>query len=244
MNPTLDLIKNRKSVRVFEDRDLSPQDKKTILRAAVSAPTAGNQQLYTIIDVTDPSLKETLAKTCDNQPFIAQAKLVLIFCADCSKWYQAFKELGAQPRRPGPGDLFLALSDANIAAQTAVLAAQALGIGSCYIGDILERVEDHRALLKLPKYVVPGAMLVFGYPTQGQKDRPKPKRAPLKRILGQNAYPPMDQKAREDLFSYKAGEGSYKAWMEAFCQRKYNSDFAREMSRSAKIYLKDFLEED
>ena len=76
-----------------------------ILTAATQAPTAGNQQLYTIIDVTDRELKKKLAVTCDNQPFIAEADMVLIFVADCQKWYEGFKDVGAEPRNPGVGDL-------------------------------------------------------------------------------------------------------------------------------------------
>jgi len=165
MNPIIQSLFDRKSVRVFTDQPITAQEKELILRAAVQAPTAGNQQLYTIIDVTDQAIKDTLVKTCDNQPFIAQAKLVLIFCADCKKWHDAFAAAGCDPRLPGVGDLALAISDATIAAQNAVMAAQSLGIGSCYIGDIMENCEEHRHLLKLPKYVFPACMLVFGWPT-------------------------------------------------------------------------------
>ena len=55
----------------------------------------------------------------------------------------------------------LATDDALIAAQNAVTAAESLGIGSCYIGDILEQYETHRELFCLPKYAVPAAMIVF-----------------------------------------------------------------------------------
>ena len=72
----------------------------------------------------------------------------------------------------------LAVTDTAIAAQNAVTAAWSLGIGSCYIGDILEQVETHRTLLRLPEYVVPAALLVFGYPTQQQQEREKPAAAP------------------------------------------------------------------
>ena len=71
---------------------INPVPRQMILEAAVQAPTAGNQQLYTILDIQDPRQKAALVKTCDNQPFIAQAKLVLIFCADCRKWYEGFRE--------------------------------------------------------------------------------------------------------------------------------------------------------
>lgn len=240
MNETLQTIFARKSVRAFTERDISPEDKLTILNAAASSPTAGNQQLYTILDITDPALKSRLAETCDHQPFIAEARMILIFCADCSKWYRAFEMTGCEPRNPGKGDLLLAVSDANIAAQTAVIAAESLGIGSCYIGDIMENCEEQRKILCLPQYVFPAAMLVFGYPTDQQKNRVSPGRAPINRIVSENAYPDMDRQYLEELFSWKAVAKSYEEWMKAFCERKYNSGFAREMTRSVQEYLNQF----
>ena len=59
------------------------------------------EQLYTILRITDPGKKHRLSVSCDNQSFIEQAKLVLVFCADCLKWFQAFRAAGAQPRMPG-----------------------------------------------------------------------------------------------------------------------------------------------
>ena len=70
MNEILDSLYNRKSVREFTDREISAEDKACILRAAAEAPTAGCQQLYTIIDVTDQKIKDALIDTCDHQPFI------------------------------------------------------------------------------------------------------------------------------------------------------------------------------
>lgn len=240
MNPILEQLHARKSVRVYEDRPISQVDRDAILAAACAAPTAGNQQLYTILDITDPQLKNTLADTCDHQPFIAQAPLVLIFCADCQKWYDAFAAGGCQPRYPGVGDLLLAWSDANIAAQNAVTAAWSLGIGSCYIGDILERCETHRQLLRLPEYVVPASMVVFGYPTRQQQERQKPRRRAMAHIVHKNGYRRMDEEELKAMLADNAGERSYADWLQAFCNRKYNSDFSREMSRSAAEYIRAF----
>jgi len=240
MNNTIRELLARKSVRVYTDEPIPADAKEAILLSAVNAPTAGNQQLYTIIDVTDQALKDGLAESCDHQPFIATGKMVLIFCADCRKWYEGFHAAGAEPRNPGVGDLLLAVSDATIAAQNAVVAAESLGIGSCYIGDIMEQCEMHREMLHLPEYVFPCCMLVFGYPTQQQMDRPKPERAAMQHIVHENAYRDMDSAELRQLFSPKAGQRSFEDWMQAFCTRKYNSDFSREMTRSVAEYLKDF----
>ena len=240
MNQTIRELMARKSVRAFTDAPIPAAAKEAILLAAANAPTAGNQQLYTIIDVTDPALKATLADTCDHQPFIATAQMVLIFCADCRKWYEAFRAAGCVPREPGVGDLLLAVSDATIAAQNAVVAAESLGIGSCYIGDIMEGCETHQALLHLPRWVFPCCMLVFGYPTAQQQERMKPARADMRHIVHENAYRNMDADELQALFSPKAVARPYAEWMQAFCDRKYNSDFSREMTRSVAAYLTDF----
>ena len=143
MNETCQQLFTRKSVRVFTEQQIEPEEKSTILQAAMQAPTAGNQQLYTILDITDPALKQTLSETCDHQPFIAKAPLVLIFCADCSKWLDAYREAGCEARSPGEGDFMLSVLDAAVAAQNAVTAAWSMGIGSCYIGDVMEQCETH-----------------------------------------------------------------------------------------------------
>ena len=242
MKSVIQQLKERKSVRVFTERQITPEETRAILEASVNAPTAGNQQLYTIINVTNAQLKTQLAESCDNQPFIADAPLVLVFCADCRKWYNAFLEYGCDPRKPGVGDLMLAVSDANIAAQNAVVAAESLGIGSCYIGDIMENVEKQRELLSLPPYVFPAAMLVFGYPTEQQIKRPKPPRSELCHIVHENGYRDMDTKELKKMLSVKSTNQNFEEWIKAFCNRKYNSDFSREMTRSVQIFLDDFKE--
>ena len=240
MNEIMRELIGRKSVRVFEDREIEENIIQEILTAAVNAPTAGNQQLYTILRITDPEIKAKLSESCDHQPFIAEGKLVLVFCADCLKWYEAFRTAGCDPREPGVGDLLLAVDDALIAAQNAVTAAGSFGIGSCYIGDIMENIEVQREILSLPEYVFPAALLVFGYPTEQQKNRKKPERVPMEYIVQENTYHQHSPEELRKMFEVKCGEKSYEEWMEAFCKRKYNSDFSREMTRSVSAALKAF----
>lgn len=244
MNETIKSLIARKSVRVFEDKDISEEDVQQILLAAVNAPTAGNQQLYTILRITDREILDKLADSCDHQPFIAEGKLVLVFCADCLKWYNAFLTGGCQPRKPGVGDLLLAVDDAVIAAQNAVVAAESMGIGSCYIGDIMENCETQREILGLPRYVFPAALLVFGYPTQQQKKRPKPRRCDMDFIVQENRYHAHTAEELRAGFLKNATSDTYEGWLKAFCNRKYNSDFSREMTRSVREFLKDFEDSD
>lgn len=237
-NATLDMLLAAKSVRVYEERPIPEEVENSILRAAAAAPTAGNQQLYTILKITDESLKQRLAETCDHQSFIAQGKLVLIFLADLSKWYRIYLAADCKPRKPEAGDFLLAVDDALIAAQNAVVAAESMGVGACYIGDIMEQYETHCQLLHLPEYVFPAAMLVMGYPTLQQKERVKPARADMNLIVHENTYPEWDRNRLERLIANRTGDMNFDTWVTAFCNRKYNSDFSREMSRSVKAFLK------
>lgn len=240
MNEMLQSLVDRKSVRAFTDEPISEEAVQQILTAAVNAPTAGNQQLYTILRITDSAIAERLADSCDHQPFIAKGKLVLVFCADCLKWYNAFLAGGCQPRKPGAGDLLLAVDDTLIAAQNAVTAAESLGIGSCYIGDIMENKEIQQEILGLPRYVFPAALLVFGYPTEQQKNRKKPVRSPMEFIVQENTYHVHTPEELRQMLLRSTAPENYDSWLQAFCNRKYNSDFSREMTRSVSEWLKEF----
>ena len=235
MNPTIEQLHARKSVRVYEDRPLEADVKNAILEAAIQAPSAGNMALYTILDITDPALKAALAESCDHQPFIATAPMVLVFCADYRRWYESFRHYVPEVRLPGMGDLFLAQADAIIAAQNAVVAAESLGVGSCYIGDIIERFEYHRELLNLPDYVVPAAMLCFGYPTQQQCRREKPARFKVEDLVHENGYDVDKSDAMPWMLMERQvlSDDEVPCWLRRMCQRKWNSDFSREMTRSA-----------
>ncbi|MEG0592494.1 MAG: nitroreductase family protein, partial [Coprobacillus sp.] len=188
MNQTIKELYDRKSVRMYTDEPITADEKKLILESALQAPTAGNMMLYSIIDVQNQDLKNELAKRCDNQPFIAKAPLVLIFCADYQKWYDMFNEYTPGVPKLEESDLFLATQDCIIAAQNAVVAAESMGIGSCYIGDILENFEANQELLNLPKYAVPFVMVVFGRPTEQQMNRQKPKRFAVEDVVSVDKY--------------------------------------------------------
>ena len=245
MNEVLKQIKSRRSMRVYENKPIAAEVKEEILNAAFEAPTAGAMMLYNIIDITDEALKEKLSVLCDDQPFIAKAPLVLIFLADYQRWYDSFCYEGCEPRKPGEGDILLACADAIIAAQNTVVAAESLGIGSCYIGDILENCEEVTKLLELPDYVLPAAMVVYGYPVEAQKNRKKPVRFEKQYIVSENKYHRLTKEEHDEmnLVKYKKmglTDRNISEDTKTFCNRKYMSDFSLEMNRSAAQYLKKF----
>lgn len=260
MNPVMDVLLKRRSVRAYEERAIPPGVRAEILKATLRAPTAGNLMLYSILDITDQALKEELADTCDNQPFIARAPMVWVFLADYQRWTDYFhasgvpdlcEQRGLTMQQPEEGDLFLACCDALIAAQNAVIAAESFGVGSCYIGDIMERFETHRELLRLPKYVFPICMLVFGYPTPQQMSREYTPRFDEKFIVFENGYRRLGKDEFEEMFDERQGrlkkirsmtEQGITSVGQATYLNKFSAGFSMEMRRSVRAWLKAWME--
>ena len=259
MNETMQLLLNRRSVRAYEEREISEEVKEELLTATLRAPTAGNLMLYSIIEVKDQAAKDTLVRTCDNQPFIARAPLVLLFLADYQRWVDHFavsgveqlcEEEGKPVRTPEEGDLFLACCDALIAAQTAVIAAEALGLGSCYIGDIMENYEEHRELFDLPRYVFPICLLCFGYPTRQQRERTLTRRLDAEYVVFEDKYRRFGPEAFEAMYRERQDEPvlgqrrdakGIRNLAQMVYERKFDSAFSREMSRSVRAMLQAWM---
>jgi FMN reductase (NADPH)/FMN reductase [NAD(P)H] len=256
MNQVMEVLMKRKSIRAYEEREVSAEVRAEILKATLRAPTAGNLMLYSILDITDQRVKDRLAVTCDDQPFIARAPMVWIFLADYQRWQDYFIASGVEEictqrgipmQKPAEADLFLACCDAMIAAQNAVIAAESFGLGSCYIGDIMEQYETHRDLLNLPQYVFPIGMVVFGYPTQQQKEREYTPRFNEKFIVFENQYRRLGGEEFDEMFAHlqsrlpkgKAMEGITNVGQVSYL-RKFSADFSVEMRRSVRAILKEW----
>ncbi|HOX31597.1 MAG TPA: nitroreductase family protein [Spirochaetales bacterium] len=248
-NPTIELLMARRSVRSFEERPVGRGTRDAVLAAALRAPTAGNMMLYSVIEVEDQGLKDKLAVSCDGQGFIAASPWVLVFLADYQRWMDYFELSGAlggeAAARPLESDLLLAFSDAFAAAQTAVVAAEALGLGSCYIGDVMENYELHRELLGLPRYAFPAAMLCLGYPTAQQRERPQPPRFDRRHVVFADRYERRSPEDFAQMFggpfyagaSLLPGAGNYGQHV---YRRKFAAGYSLEMRRSVRRALEEW----
>lgn len=252
MNNTLNLLYNRVSLRSYQDKNINNEDLKCILNSAMRAPTAGNMMLYSIIVIKDKEKKKKLSQTCDNQSFIATAPLILIFVADMQRWSDYFdycgikqycKENNLEYRSPNYSDLFLSISDAMIAAQNAVISAESLNIGSCYIGDIMENYEIHKDILDLPDKTFPIGMLTLGYYPENMKRTIKP-RFDKEFIIFDEKYKRLSSKDFETMFQNlnnnlnKNNSYNAKNIGQLVYARKFGSPFSKEMERSINIMLK------
>lgn len=241
MNATINLLKNHTSIRKFNEQSITQDEEAAILSCAMQGATAGNMMLYHIIVIRDKKLLGALADTCDHQSFIATAQIGLLFLVDNHKWAKFFEARGVEDhgqKYSGPElpEMILGMQDAMIAAQNAVIAAESMAIGTCYIGDIMENAEQHRALFDLPAYTMPATLVVMG------KYDFKPKvraRFSKEHIVSQNKYPMVDAEFINDMF--KAEEDSKADFAQKFYSRKVEADFYKEMIRSLKIHVGQWL---
>lgn len=244
-------IEKRRSYRSFSDRPVEKEVLEELKTMTLRAPSAGNMQLFSVIEVTDPEKKALLARTCDNQAFIAKAPIVWVFLADSQKWYDYFRlsgceeHFGKQVRKPGIGDFHLSMQDAMAAAQTAVLAAESLGLKSCYIGDIIECYEEVQQAFNLPAFASPACLLVMGYPKEEIK-APYSRRPDNASFFMENSYPELDKEYLDRMYSNQEdflrerkilpleNKGNIADY---YFNRKYTSDFMDEMNRSVEVFL-------
>lgn len=255
MNSTLDLINKRVSLRKYADKEVSEEVLDLVLKGAMRAPTAGNTMMYSVIAIRSEEKKKILAKTCDNQSFIEKAPVVLIFLADTHKMNKYFKVCGVdefceknqkKKRTPDLAQLFLAAGDAFIAAQNAVITAEALGLGTCYIGDIVENHEIHKKLLNLPNWTTPVAMLCLGYYPE---DYPRniTSRFDEKFVIFKEEYKDLNEDEIREMYSDleakfpKANVHGAENFGQMLYSRKFGSDFMEEMNKGLSEAVKEWL---
>ena len=146
----LRIIYNRRSVRRYERRPVPDDVLRSVLEAGRQAPSARNLQPYCFIVVRDPELKKKLIFSEWNK-FIEEAPIVIVGCGDSrAKW---------------------AVVDVAIALQNMVIAAEALGLGTCWIGHFIE--DEVKRILRIPDYMRVVAMITLGYPAERPGPRPK-----------------------------------------------------------------------
>ncbi len=149
-------VRHRHSVRRYlADREVEPQQLHAILEMACAAPSAGDLQSYRIVVVQDGATRDALARAADNQAFISEAPICLVFCADTERAEVRFGERGRS---------LYAVQDATIAAAYAQLAVVAANLGSTWVG-YFDEAEIAR-LLNLPAGMAPIALLSVGYPAE------------------------------------------------------------------------------
>ncbi len=148
----MDVLRQRRSVRKFTNRQIAPEVLTQLLEAIRSAPTAGNLQAYQLYLVETPEMIKALGKASYDQECVAEASAVLVFCTDGERSREKYKDRGLT---------LYCLQDTTIAATFGHLTATALGLGSVMVGAFKE--PEVAKLIGAPSTQRPLLLLPLGY---------------------------------------------------------------------------------
>jgi nitroreductase len=168
------LLMRRRSVRNFKPDPVPDDVVGKLVGAANNAPTGGNMQPLSIIVVREPERRAKLGEMVGRQPWVKNAPLSLVFCLDfwrLKKW----AELSGVAFRGNEAlsHFLIGYADVMCAAQTVVILAESLGLGSVYVGTIQYVADETREYFGMPPYVFPMMLLSLGYPRTVPRDIPK-----------------------------------------------------------------------
>lgn len=164
----LEVIKNRRSIRKFQEKEIPKETIDKLIEALIWAPSAGNLQARKFYFVFNQKIKEDLAKASRDQwNFIAKAPLVIVGCTD-EKKVEYYGERGK--------DLY-SICDVSVSIQNMMLLSYEQGLGSVWVGAFDEK--EIIKILNLPANLRPIAIVPIGYPAE------KPLAPP--RVLKKNA---------------------------------------------------------
>lgn len=203
---TLRLIHRHRSIRKFKPAPLSAETVRSIVAAAQNASTSSYTQSYSVISITDPARRREMARLADDQEFVAEAGAFLVWCADLHRHQVACETHGQAIRGDGLEPFLVATVDTALAAQTAMLAAESMGLGGVYIGAIRRFPEEVSQLLDLPELVYPVFGMCFGYPDEDPIPRP---RLPVGTVLHVDRY--QTEGLKETLQAYDQVTAGYYA---------------------------------
>jgi len=168
-----DAILTRRSIREFEKKEIDDKLIGVILYAATHAPSAGNIQDWEFVVVKEEEQKKKLARSAIGQDFIAKAPVIIVVCANLARTSLKYGKRG---------ETFYAIQDTGFAIQNMMLAAHALGLGSCLVGFEEDSVME---ILELPDNIRPVAIIPIGYPAEKPE---KPTRIPFENITYSEKY--------------------------------------------------------
>ena len=171
--PVIDQIYRHASIRKYKPDAVPKESIEAIVAAGQRAATSSNLQTYAVVAITDEAKKAEIAHWCGDQGHIKEAPVFLAWCADLSKLDRA-AQLRQLPHAHGHLESFLISAvDVALAAQNATLAAESLGLGTCYIGGIRTNSREIIRLLNLPPLLFPITGLTLGWPDTEPVIRPR-----------------------------------------------------------------------
>ncbi|SFM89249.1 nitroreductase [Izhakiella capsodis] len=185
MTPTIALQRAHRSIRSFTGQPIAAEQSEAILAAAQSASSSSFLQCSSIIRITDPALREQLVMLSGGQRYVASAAEFWVFCGD----FNRNQQICPQAQLGLAEQLLLACVDTALMGQNALLAAESLELGGCFIGGIRNHIAEVTELLACPKFVLPLFGLCLGWPEYQPDLKP---RMPAQMMMHENRYQPID----------------------------------------------------
>lgn len=172
MNP-IDVLLNHRSIRKYKPSRISPQHLSILLDVAKRTASSTGMQTFSIIRIVSPELKQKISEVC-RQDYVATMPELFIFIVDAYRNSRIAREQGVELVSERDSDRFFqGWTDAALAAQNMVAAAELAGFGTVYLGSILNDVEKIIDLLELPELTFPVVGLGLGIPDQNPDLKPR-----------------------------------------------------------------------
>ena len=180
----------RRSVRAYRNEHIPEEILDRILSAGITAATGGNLQPYSILVEKDPERKEWLSEIL-HYPFVKNADICLIFLLDWHK-LEVYSHCRKAPfvEHASTSHFMIAWDDTLAAVQATETAAWLYGVGSCYIGHIMDCVEELTEKYHLPEHTFPAILLTLGYP---KTMPPKTPKLAKKMVVFEGDYPQLTE---------------------------------------------------
>jgi len=206
----LDLLNQHRTIRKYSNQKIDSELLTKLLETACRASNTGNMQAYSIVVTTDSAIKEQLSPAHFNQPMIAEAPVVLTFCADFNRITKWCEQRDAVPGYDNFQSFMATAIDTLIAAQTFCIAAESVGLGICYLGTTTYNAREIIDTLKLPKLVVPVTTITVGYP-DGLPDQTD--RLPLNAVVHYETYKDYSKEDIDNIYNEKENSDFYKQFV-------------------------------
>lgn len=160
------MVHGHRSIRAYEDREVSQEVLERVLDAGIRASSSGNMQSYSIVVTRDKALREKLYTPHMDQSMVLDAPVLLTFCADFNRMRKWLELNDAPVHFDNFMSFMIGAIDATLASQNCALAAENEGLGICYMGSTLANCDQIGELLSLPPNVVPVVGYSLGYPAE------------------------------------------------------------------------------
>ncbi|MHA7880992.1 MAG: oxygen-insensitive NADPH nitroreductase [Saccharospirillum sp.] len=239
MNDVIQLLQRHRSIRKYTDQNIDQSVVEELIKAGQAAATSSFIQACTVIQVARGERRDRLAELANNQAYVANAPVFLVFCADMHRHKVACEQHEAEMLSGFTEQFLTASVDVALFAQNLVVAAESLGLGICYIGALRNKIDAVADLLELPDLVYPVFGLCLGYPAQDPEVKP---RLPVSVVLKQESY--NEAGNTEALAQYDAHVNAYyRSRSETQKDLTWTGQIAGMLQKEARPHMLPFLKE-